>query len=330
MKSTATNRKLRNIFDGITSKKFILKPPFQRNLVWSKKHKNAIVRTVLEGYPFPEIYIATGELNLKTASGFDVLVDGQQRISSLYHYFTDSDEFEYEKDLIKYKDLTPTQQTDFLEYEVVIRDLGKVHDDEIIEVFKRINSTSYGLRKIEIENASYYAGEFMAFCDKLSENDFFEKHNIFSSTEIKRMRDVSFCATLVATLIGGYFDSEKRNEDFFKKYNDEFSEKDEINVNLKKVFEFINAMNLKTKRVEQKTDIFTLIIELYKIISNTKLNVNKVSKNLDCFYDAADKQSFADAATYYKHTLQGTNQRAARTRRAEIIKSVITGGIVVN
>jgi len=51
------------------------------------RHKIAFIKTVLEGYPFPEVYIASGEVDLETARGNLMLVDGQQRLTTLYDYF---------------------------------------------------------------------------------------------------------------------------------------------------------------------------------------------------------------------------------------------------
>ena len=34
-----------------------IRPPFQRNPVWSEKQKSFLVDTILRGYPIPEIYM---------------------------------------------------------------------------------------------------------------------------------------------------------------------------------------------------------------------------------------------------------------------------------
>ena len=61
MKTTVTSRTIRELLTAIRNETLYPRPEFQRNLVWSNKHKNAFIRTVLDGYPFPEIYIAAGE-----------------------------------------------------------------------------------------------------------------------------------------------------------------------------------------------------------------------------------------------------------------------------
>ena len=72
MKTSATNRKLRLLLTGIQNGTLLPRPEFQRRLVWSNKHKLAFLKTVLEDYPFPEIYIAAGDVNSETGEGTEM------------------------------------------------------------------------------------------------------------------------------------------------------------------------------------------------------------------------------------------------------------------
>ena len=184
MKTTATNKKLRVILSAIQNKSLVPNPDFQRRLVWSTKHKNAFLRTVLEEYPFPEIYVAAGSVNPETAEGTEMLVDGQQRITTLYQYFKGSPDLKLEDDITPYGKLKelPERLLAFLEYEVVVRDLGQVSKEQIIEVFKRINSTKYSLNAVEIHNARF-EGAFKAFAEELAAHEFFERRSLSERRE---------------------------------------------------------------------------------------------------------------------------------------------------
>src|SRR5690606_33183172 len=92
MKTSATNRRLRTLLTAINAGKLIPRPDFQRRLVWTSADKNAFIRTILESYPFPEIYIAAGDLDNETGEATELLVDGQQRITTLHQYFKNSPE----------------------------------------------------------------------------------------------------------------------------------------------------------------------------------------------------------------------------------------------
>jgi hypothetical protein len=106
MKTSAENRRVRALLSGIQSRELSPRPDFQRKLVWSNGDKLAFLDTVLRGYPFPEIYIAVGEVNLETAAGTEMLVDGQQRITTLHQYFTGSPALTLTPEFRPYRDLT--------------------------------------------------------------------------------------------------------------------------------------------------------------------------------------------------------------------------------
>ena len=165
MKTTATNKKVRELITAVRDESLEIKPPFQRRLVWKNRDKCKFIQTVLDGYPFPEIYVATGELDPATAEGTQLLVDGQQRISTLYQYFNGSNDLKLGSYIPRYADLPNEIQNRFLQYDVVVRDLGTLSESEIRDVFQRINSTGYSLNAMEINN-SRFDGEFKATAEK--------------------------------------------------------------------------------------------------------------------------------------------------------------------
>ena len=68
---------------------------------------------------------------------------------------------------------------------------------------------------MEVNNARYY-GDLKRFCDRLSENSFFETHSVFNATDAKRMNDVRWCLTLVITILSTYFNRDTEHEEFGK------------------------------------------------------------------------------------------------------------------
>jgi uncharacterized protein with ParB-like and HNH nuclease domain len=64
----------------------VLAPSFQRKLVWNDMHKEDFIETILLMLPFPEIYLADGGINLETQTSETLVVDGQQRLSTIYEY----------------------------------------------------------------------------------------------------------------------------------------------------------------------------------------------------------------------------------------------------
>src|SRR5262249_49710844 len=150
---------------------------FQRRLVWNNDDKEKFIDTVLKGYPFPEIFVAEGKREGSSTRREKMLVDGQQRMSTLIAYYEGSTDLLY-KTISPYKDLSEEQRTAFLDYFVSVRDLGTATNETIVDIFNRINSTDFALKTMEILNAMF-RGPYKQFCEQLSRDPFFERHGVF-------------------------------------------------------------------------------------------------------------------------------------------------------
>ena len=329
MRTASTNKKVRELITLIRDGTLIPRPEFQRRLVWKIEDKNHFLDSVIKGYPFPEIYVADGDVNLDTGQGTQLLVDGLQRVTTLVQYFTGNEELKLTT-IPLYRSLTDEQKTAFLQYDVSVRDLGAITKDEIVEVFRRINSTSYSLTDIEISNA-VYRGKFKEFAERLSVHEFFTAHNVFTSLDYRRMGDLRFAVLLTATVLGGYFNRDDLFEEFLDRYNDEFPSEDEVRVNFDKVFDFLNECGFDDKsRIWRKADLFTALVETYEFLCKVKLSLqpSDVVESLNKFYAEVnkgplDQNSFA--GIYYKAALQASNDRVNRVRRGIIFDGLLLG-----
>ena len=329
MRTSGTNRKVRVLLNAIKDGTLIPRPEFQRRLVWTNKHKQEFVKTVLMEYPFPEIYIAAGEVNPDTSEGNEMLVDGQQRITTLYQYFTGSPDLRL-GDVRPYSKLNSNEKVNFLEYEVVVRDLGKKSIEEIREVFTRINSTKYSLNAMEIHNARF-DGAFKEFAEEITQHQFFEDHMVFRTNDIRRMGDMVFCLAVIITVLSTYFHRDNELEDYLEKYNDEFPHADETRKELSSTFNFIDKCEIpNTCRAWKKADLFTLLVEVYRVLfrDKIKLSLKEVGKRLNEFYKLVDKAgTMADEneeiSRYYKASLQATNDRSSRIARGQVLRKVL-------
>lgn len=329
MKFTATNRKLRQLLLGFHST-LIPRPEFQRRLVWTNKDKLSFIDTVLNGYPFPEIYIASGEVDTTTGEGKELLVDGQQRLTTLYQYFKGLTELHIPKGFPKYIDLEDDQKKAFLEYIVVVRDLGPMELPEIINIFSRINSTSYSLTAMEMHNARY-DGALKKFAQHMASNPFFYDHKVFTPTNIRRMQDLVFTLSITISFLSTYFNRDSEIEKFLSKYNESFSRKEEVKSRFEDAFELIEEMDFSQAcRVWKKADIFTLICEIDRALHKKEIKIDEiaVSKRLNLFYDQVNDVRGIQTPNntiemYYKASVQATNDRKNRIIRGEIIQEII-------
>src|SRR5688572_1470767 len=134
MQTGSTNKRIREIIQLVQSEKLIPRPEFQRRLVWTRSDKDKFLDSILRGYPFPEIFIANGQVDLDTAEGTLLLVDGLQRVTTIVQYFEASSELKL-LTIPPYAELLNDEKTGFLDYQVSVRDLGTVTLEQIVEVF---------------------------------------------------------------------------------------------------------------------------------------------------------------------------------------------------
>src|SRR6266849_1658117 len=115
----ASVKRVSELIREVEAGSLILRPFFQRRLVWTNVVKDRFLETVRLGLPFPEIFIATGEIDTATMERKNWLVDGQQRVSTLRQYVQGSDDLVLK--LVKpYAQLQEAEKTQFLDYEVVV------------------------------------------------------------------------------------------------------------------------------------------------------------------------------------------------------------------
>lgn len=74
------SREIVDLYHAMRAGRLTLTSYFQRNLVWRDTHKRDFIDTILKGYPFPQIFLARGPMNLETLEASQCVVDGQQRL----------------------------------------------------------------------------------------------------------------------------------------------------------------------------------------------------------------------------------------------------------
>lgn len=327
----ATNKKLLELFNMMKNSSLILAPSFQRKLVWNDTHKEDFIETILLGFPFPEIYLADGEINLATQTSETLVVDGQQRLSTIYQYVTSSPDFNIKR-IQRFTELTPKEQTNFFDYNIVIRDLGRIEENKRRDIFKRINSVNYALNAVEINNA-LYEGEFIKAAKTILESSvLFAEANVFSEVEFSRMKDLEYVLLMMATVEeGGYFASDNEVEKYIKQYDDEYSNKGVMVANFNEVLSLIVACKLPPDSIwNKRSSLFTLVVELIKLkrkyerLPGTEL-LTKALSDLEDELNSNKRENVNENeyAQYYYYTHQGTSSRKGRYVRGNLLQKHI-------
>lgn len=329
MKTSPSSLKIRQIITQLREGKMVPRPEFQRRLVWSSDDKIRFIDTILNTYPFPEIYVANGPVDVDTGEGQQLLVDGQQRVTTIDDYFR-GDPSTHGSVIPPYSSLSKEEKEAFLNYDVAVRDLGSVTNEEIIEVFRRINSTKYSLNEVEINNA-IYAGELMRLAGAFSEHEFFDAHKVFRATDIKRMGDVRFLLQVIITMMAGYFNRDELFEEYLSKYNDGFPQRDEIADRLISCMAYIDECGFSSKsRIWKKSDLFTALIQIDMALGHRALpEPSAAVERIQMFYARVDEEGIESpdvpVSIYARASIQASNDRLNRIRRGIIFEAVLDG-----
>lgn len=331
-----------------------MSPYFQRNLVWRQIHKIDFIKTILLGYPFPQIFIAKGSIDLNTMSTTSCIVDGQQRMNAIIEYV--KGEFKVEGKT--FGELDPNIKEAFLKYQVPIIDLDINNDaPEIIEIFQRLNRTFYSLSAIEKLSTEYAPSEFMLLAKLLTNeikfnkddedddidiplqfdptipNSFIEwsksvkvKHynelilneGIFTPYELTRQVHLMFTLNILATFTGDFYN---RNE-FVTRYLNEYSESyEKKNLALECLERAANKiLKLKLKKKSywlNKANAFSLISLFAKNIDVVeKLDEKSLKEKLDNFENNTP-------ADYKLAAKEAVNNKRERLLRNQYLKSIL-------
>ena len=130
--------------------KLDIRPPFQREFIYKDKERNAVVNSILKGFPLNVMYWADRE------DGTFEIIDGQQRTISIAQYvvgdFSFNDRY--------FHNLTSDKADFILDYRLMVYVCSGT-DSEKLDWFKTINIAGQKLTNQELRNA-VYAGPWVS------------------------------------------------------------------------------------------------------------------------------------------------------------------------
>lgn len=190
----------------IESQKINLRPPYQRNFIWSSKDQKLLIDSIRKGYPLPNFFI------LKNKDNTFEMVDGQQRAVTIYKFI--KNEF---RDSSKryYKDYSENAFMNYRINVVLLEEFnGSTETKE--EFFYLVNKRGVQLNPSEVNHAYYHDSDFMHLVNRMSEYQPLIDLDIFTDKTVMRMNDRSLVEELAAYLIKGITDKRNAVEDLFE------------------------------------------------------------------------------------------------------------------
>ncbi|RIV21507.1 DUF262 domain-containing protein [Fibrisoma montanum] len=317
-----------------------MKPPFQRNPVWTLKQKSYLIDTILNDFPIPEIYMQ--ELVDENGIKKSIVVDGQQRITACLEFLTnqfaldpkDSPAFAN----LTFDDLTVEQKKKIYSYRFLVRLLPAIGDSELREIFRRLNINNVALNPQELRQATYW-GPFIETMNELADLGIWQKLDVFSSNDIKRMLDVEFVSELAIAILHGLQNKKIALDKYYALYETEFAERNKIKETFDLVLrELVNIIpDFGDTRWAKKTDFYSLFLvfankkHLLPLGTQEREKAREVLMSFAHAVDefvtiekqAGDTAHVSQEVTQYALNLRASSDLGARRNREEALNKLL-------
>src|SRR5690606_22211856 len=119
----------------------------------------------------------------------------------------------------KFSDLDAALQNEILSYQIDFNEALNPSDEEVREVYARVNKYTVPLNKQELRRADF-PGDFLKTAEKLAVHPYFDRIGIFTPGNRRRYSDVEYISELLAGMIGGIQDKKSTLDEFYTRYSD--------------------------------------------------------------------------------------------------------------
>ena len=218
--------RISDFLDWKREDRLVLSPDFQRGSVWKPQAKTFLIDTILRRLPMPKIYLRT-KIDVVSKRSIREVVDGQQRLRAILDFAEDGFKLSSRSELFegkKYTSLDEGQKEIFLSYPIAVDQLINASDQDVLEVFARLNSYTVLLNGPEKRHAKYQ-GDFKWAVRNASQRwrVLWQDYKVFSTPQRVRMLDDSFTAELIGVLLEGIHDGgEAKIDGLYKRHDRSF------------------------------------------------------------------------------------------------------------
>jgi hypothetical protein len=217
---------------------------YQRSAkVWPSIARSFLIETIILGLPMPKIYLYQ-KVDVKSKKTFKEIVDGQQRSIAIRDFYDDSFRASGSLDSPQlasrlYSEMAEDDQKAFLDYQLSADLFISASDEEVRDVFRRMNSYTVPLNPEEKRHA-VYQGPFKWFVHRLGRqyDKAFIRLGIFSENKIVRMADSKLITEVCHALLNGIQTTkEKQLDATYRDHDERFPMENEIKQRLTRSFD---------------------------------------------------------------------------------------------
>lgn len=314
--------------------------------VWPPAARSYLIDTILLGYPLPKISLFQ-KTDLRSRQTIKEIVDGQQRSNAILDFYTDSLRLTAKTVFAgkTYSQLEEPYKQKFLDYYLTADLFVGATEEDIRQVFRRINSYTVPLNPQE-ERHAIHQGRFKWFVVDLTERfaSTLKKIGVFNERQLSRMSDAALFTELVIAFEEGIQTASRSKSDkVYKAYEEQFPNEDafgeRIDSAMDQILQFeplhngplMKPYNFYTLllAVTNFQDPIDMLSEIYRptthgiedpavAISNLSLLANALEgADLDAEEDAVepDDQAPAPFAAFIAACSEATNTKKQREER---------------
>ncbi len=319
------------------SKKLLLNPEYQRDAVWGTYQKQLLIDSILRDVDIPKLYFKINEKKSKSSSEEFEVVDGQQRLRSVFEFFGDKFALSEDSDDVdghkiadcRHSQLPTDLQMSFQNKTLDVVKLAGYSSDDIEEMFLRLQN---GTPLNAPEKRRAIPGSMKTVVKNLSKHRFFK----LCGFKNKRYSHEDIVAKLLHLILNKNIVDVKPNS-IRKTYNDNarITSSDSAVKRLKKVFNFIcRSFKGKTSPKLKRFEAITLPYSVYDLLGEYDLSVHH-SEFADCYLDFEDarakNEELSDGvvdADFIQYSNEIRHDSVAGlTYRHEFLKSKILAGV---
>ena len=241
--SSISIAEIREMFDR---KDLVINKEYQRHSgIWPANAKSYFIDTVLNGYPFPKVYLYESLIG-QTKKIRREIVDGQQRITTIIEFAKDG--FALSNSSLRFRgrrfsDLDDEHQNFFLSYSVPVDMILAAERSEILEMFRRMNSYTQPLNAAE-KRHSEFGGEFKWAINELADeySPMLVSFGALTQKQVVRMADSELLTEISQiALVGIINKSDAFLRRLYKENDTAFANKDDCIAKVQATLDFIRG-----------------------------------------------------------------------------------------
>lgn len=243
MNITNSNFSIGDILGMLDRRDLTVNSTYQRGSgIWPQGASSYFIDTILEGFPFPKIYMF--EYVDRTTRGVrKELVDGQQRLNTIKRFIENELSLVGETNFagLRYRDLDHDTQDNFLSYTISADVIRNASRTQILQMFRRMNAYTLPLNEAEKRHSSFQ-GEFKWFVNNLADefNEMFLEFGVFTPREIVRMNDAALITDSILAMETGIVSTSPTNlRELYRNYNERFAAAGDYHERITEAMNFI-------------------------------------------------------------------------------------------